>query len=279
MRMNSFRRRDSLTALWSSQSHNPAACSCALPRPASAPCSTSDAGADAPDWAWVEAAFSYENLLTYFQPIVHTASGKTAGYETLMRSGVPSRYGTDTDAVVGAGELIAACRKWNVLPWMDKRARLASVRAVAAAMALEGNRDDEGQIRYFINFLPSIVYNPAVCLQTTMAEAAKYDVPPARLVFEVSESEKIQNMTHLQNILAYYRDNGAQTAVDDLGMGYATADYLPRLRPDYLKISLEWLHRAENDMTTRRATARFSSGRPRFGNQNHRRRGGNVGAA
>ncbi len=95
------------------------------------------------------------------------------------------------------------------------------------------------KIRLIKNFLPSVIYDPNVCLRTTTALIHKYNLNPKNIVFEVVESEEISDTDHLLNILDFYRERGFNIALDDMGSGYSSLNRLIRLNPDYIKIDME----------------------------------------
>jgi len=88
----------------------------------------------------------------------------------------------------------------------------------------------------FVNFLPSSIYNPSICLQTTEAAAEEAGVPMAQLVFEVVESEHIASIPRLSAIFDRYHAMGAKVALDDLGADHATLEVAAILQPDIMKI-------------------------------------------
>lgn len=93
--------------------------------------------------------------------------------------------------------------------------------------------------KIFINFTPTAIYDPEFCLRTTMEKIKEFDISPERIVFEVIESEDVLKIEHLNRILDYYRKEGFQVALDDLGSGYASLNRLFNLRPDYVKIDMD----------------------------------------
>ncbi|QYG91163.1 EAL domain-containing protein [Iamia sp. SCSIO 61187] len=93
-----------------------------------------------------------------------------------------------------------------------------------------------GDHQLFVNFLPSSIYNPSICLRTTEAAIAEAGVPMAQLVFEVVESEHIASVPRLRAIFDRYHEMGAKVALDDLGADHATFGVAEALRPDIMKI-------------------------------------------
>ena len=89
---------------------------------------------------------------------------------------------------------------------------------------------------FLINFLPSVIYEPAFCLRTTVQALEGTGLQPGQIVFEVVETEGIEDHAHLRDILRYYRDHGFRVALDDLSSGYSGLSLMADLDPDLIKI-------------------------------------------
>ena len=189
------------------------------------------------EYEWVREALTDDWLFSVFHPIVDAATGECFAQEALIRARDPR-----TEQVIGAGPIIQACEKLNLEHQLDQRARQSAIRG-AAELNL--------QSKIFINFLPNTIYDPEVCLRTTMEAAATCNVPLDRLVFEVVETEHIPDMPRLRHILEYYRERGVGTAVDDMGAGFTSLEYLTALRPDYVKMDRDVVVEAEHRPKTR----------------------------
>lgn len=90
-----------------------------------------------------------------------------------------------------------------------------------------------------INFLPNAVYQPAACIRSTFEAAQRYQFPIERIIFEVTEGERVQDRQHLVNIFREYNRFGFRTAIDDFGAGYAGLNLLSEYQPDIIKIDME----------------------------------------
>jgi EAL domain-containing protein (putative c-di-GMP-specific phosphodiesterase class I) len=101
--------------------------------------------------------------------------------------------------------------------------------------------------KVFINFVPTAIYEPTLCLQTTARVLAQEGLDAAQVVFEVVESEKVEDFGHLNEILNYYRTQGYSTALDDIGAGYSDVASLLRLRPDYMKVDMAVIRGIDQD--------------------------------
>ncbi|MBZ4682468.1 MULTISPECIES: EAL domain-containing protein [Thermodesulfobacterium] len=164
-------------------------------------------------------------LTIYFQPIVDLKNRKIYGFECLTR-GVKGN-----GEILSPGYLFEAARVTDTLFYLDRSCRETAIK-LAAVKGLKN-------YKVFINFLPTVIYDPQFCLQSTIKWAYQLEWIPDNLVFEVVETEKITDLSHLRNILDYYRKNGFQVALDDVGTGYSSLDALINLYPNYIKISRE----------------------------------------
>ncbi|MCS7171026.1 MAG: EAL domain-containing protein [Aquificaceae bacterium] len=91
----------------------------------------------------------------------------------------------------------------------------------------------------FINFVPTSIYNPEMCLHSTIEMVNAYGLNPENIVFEVVESHKVDDLKHLIRILDYQREKGFKVALDDVGAGFSGLVNLVNLRPDIIKIDKE----------------------------------------
>ena len=181
---------------------------------------------------WVRDALAGGALFSYYQPIIDLRTGETYGVESLLRT----RAADGT--VVSARDIIEGARRLDLLFQLDQQARQSAVRGASEAL---------GSRRLFINFLPTVIYNPEHCLATTMAALAQSGIRPEQVVFEVVESEQIVDRAHLVRILDYYRGHGFKVALDDLGAGYASLNLLSELKPDLVKLDMQLVQATAGD--------------------------------
>jgi len=199
---------------------------------------------------WVREALAEGTLFSHYQPIVDVASGTLYGVESLLRSRLSD------GSVVPARHIIEGARRLDLLFQLDQQARRCAVRGAATAL---------GPHRLFINFLPTVIYNPEHCLATTMAALAQSGMRPDQVVFEVVESEQIVDRAHLIRILDYYRGHGFKVALDDLGAGYSSLNLLSELKPDLVKLDMELVQSAPADALRTGILEAFVQFAQRFG--------------
>lgn len=109
--------------------------------------------------------------------------------------------------------------------------------------------------RLSINFLPNAVYKPELCIRTTLEAARAHDFPVERIIFEVTEGERVEDGPWLAQILREYKRCGFLTAIDDFGAGYAGLTLLADFRPDLIKIDMELIRNVDTS-TPRQAIVR-----------------------
>lgn len=161
---------------------------------------------------------------TFFQPIVQVTDMSIFGYECLSRGVLKD------GSYMNPGGMFEIAKKTGMLFNLDRQCRETAIKT-AAVKNIKKN--------VFINFLPTAIYNPEFCLRDTVKWATQLEFDPAKLTFEVVETEKIDSVSHLKSIFDYYHQRGFQCALDDVGSGYSSLNILAALSPDILKIDME----------------------------------------
>lgn len=181
---------------------------------------------------WLPGTLNDSRMCAYLQPILDLRTETVAAFEALMRV-------EEAEGVVrSAGEIIDAARAHDALFQFDQQARQTALRQGAPQL--------EAGERLFVNFSPTVIYDPAVCLQGTWQVAEELGIDFSRLVFEVVESERFPRLDHLRRILDAYRDRGAMVALDDLGAGHTAIRYIDELQPDIVKLDRDLLPREDH---------------------------------
>lgn len=159
-----------------------------------------------------------------YQPIVTLADRRTIGYEALLRA-----EGSDGRPIM-PDELFPAAEAAGWIHLLDRVGRTTALRDAGGWLADQ---------MLFINFIPTSIYRPEVCLRTTELAASRAGVQLDQLVFEVTEGHKVHDVDHLERVFDYYRSRHCKVALDDLGSGYSSLNLLVRLRPDIVKLDKE----------------------------------------
>lgn len=163
---------------------------------------------------------------TWFQPVISATDNSIWGYECLMR-------GRKTN-----GDLVSAPQ---LLDWAKQESLTFMLDRVCREIHLEnaGRQNLGVTVKFLINFLPTAIYQPEFCLASSMAATLRSGLKPEQIIFEVVETEKVEDNARLQKILEFYRQNGFGVALDDMGSGYSGLSLLADLKPDLVKIDRE----------------------------------------
>jgi EAL domain-containing protein (putative c-di-GMP-specific phosphodiesterase class I) len=170
-----------------------------------------------------------------YQPIVDVARRSVYAHEALVR-------GPQGE---GALSVLAQVTEHNRYRF-DQACRVKAIKTAALLGLTE---------RVSINFLPNAVYKPEACIRTTLEAARTHGFPTERIIFEVTEGERIEDGPWLATILREYRRFGFLTAIDDFGAGYAGLTLLADFTPDIIKLDMA-LVRAVDASKSRQAIAR-----------------------
>lgn len=166
-----------------------------------------------------------------FQPIIDFEKKTIFAQEALVR-------GLNEEP---AGEILGQLTADNLY----KFDQMCRVKAVTLAAKLE--------IESFlsINFLPNAVYKPENCLRTTLKAAAENDFPIERIIFEITEVERVADNNHLKDIVNEYKRHGFKTALDDFGSGYSGLNLLSAFQPDIIKLDMELIRDIDREPVKR----------------------------
>jgi diguanylate cyclase (GGDEF)-like protein/PAS domain S-box-containing protein len=92
-----------------------------------------------------------------------------------------------------------------------------------------------------------------------ISKLVEYDVNPAMLVFEITESHSINDLANAQRQLHSLRQLGCRIAVDDFGTGFSTFAYLKQIEADLLKIDGSLIQGLPEDKLDRIVIAALTS--------------------
>lgn len=166
-----------------------------------------------------------------FQPIVDVARREIFAHEALVR-GLAGEGAAEVLAGVPASRRFAfheACR----------------VRAIEMAAALGMSS------RLSLNVLPNDVAQQPECLRTAMAAAERCNFPVNRLMFEITEGERVNDLAALAAVFRDLKHLGFTSAIDDFGSAYAGFELLAAFQPDVVKIDMSLVRNIHADPVRR----------------------------
>lgn len=194
---------------------------------------------------WLADVIQSQRLVTYFQPIVRTCDpDRIFAYECLLRGCEPD------GRLIPPDRLFSAARDTGMLSTLDHTARLTAIESFCRS---EGS----GSSCAFINMNPSAINEPMRCLQSTLRAAVTSGMAPDRFVFEVVESDEINDVDGLIRILNYCREAGCRVALDDLGAGYSSLKLLAQIKPDFIKLDMDLIRDVDRDVYKSRVASKL----------------------
>lgn len=164
-----------------------------------------------------------------FQPIVNFGDQQVWGYETLVR-------GLENQSAAYILDQIDGTR-------VHSFDQIIRSKAIRLAHRLHFNEF------LSINFLPNAVYKPENCIRSTLAVCDELGFDKKRIMFEVTEAEKITDHAHLKSIFTEYKKHQFLTAIDDFGAGYSGLNLLAEWQPDIIKLDMNLIRGIDENKT------------------------------
>ncbi|OHX51621.1 EAL domain-containing protein [Planococcus faecalis] len=189
---------------------------------------------------WIDDVIKNERLFCHYQPIVDVD-------ENIFAHEMLARFQNEDGSMIYPNEIFPAAKIRGRLYALDRVCRMTAVKYAAA---LKGGKG-------FINFIPTSIYSPEFCLQSTISLSQQLGIDPKSLVFEVVETEKVEDLEHLKKILTYYREKGFDYALDDVGEGYSTIEMLADLKPKYMKLDMKFVQDVAIDEEKQKVADKF----------------------
>ncbi len=154
------------------------------------------------------------------QDIVNLSTEKVEGFEALMRLKVD-------DELLPASRFINIAEDMGLIQKLD----IAMIEGLFQKIASVKDKKD---ILLFINLSPQDLTDDFI--KDVVQRAKTYGVETARIVFEITEREAIQDIGRMSSFLKGLKEACFRFAIDDVGSGYAFFLYLKYLPVDFLKI-------------------------------------------
>ena len=164
-----------------------------------------------------------------FQPIVNIKTKKIVSYEALVR-------GANGE---GAYQVLKKVNDENKYSF-DQECRIKAIKTFSQL-------ETDPNCSLNINFMPQAIYEPNACLTKTIQVSKLCNFDINRIIFEITEQEKVMDKDFLINIFSAYREKGLQTAIDDFGEGYAGLNLLSGFQPDYIKLDMNLVRDIDTD--------------------------------
>lgn len=160
-------------------------------------------------------AVNNDKIVPYYQPIVDDG-GSILKYEALVRM-------IDSNTILGPYQFLDLAMKTR---YYQQITNIVIDKAFA--------RFENETCGFSINLHAADILNRRTVAH--IYDLLKGYTDPSRVIFEIIESESIENHDEVEEFIKHVKTLGAKIAIDDFGSGYSNFSYLLKLRPDYLKI-------------------------------------------
>ncbi|WP_018233254.1 EAL domain-containing protein [Thioalkalivibrio thiocyanodenitrificans] len=198
------------------------------------------------DLAYVEQlreALERDTFVLQFQPILAVAGGggrrPREQYETLIR------LKGSNGGLILPGEFIPVAERFGLIPEIDARVVARALRELRALHA------DGRNVVLNVNLSGRTLGDPGT-LKRIQDMVRATTVDRTCLVFEITETSAILNLSAAREFIDTLRTLGVRFALDDFGTGFCSLSHLKQLPVDIVKFDGQFvrdLHRDESDRT------------------------------
>jgi diguanylate cyclase (GGDEF)-like protein len=176
----------------------------------------------------LRSALLQDRIKPFFQPIVNNRTMKFEKYESLVRL-------IDED-----GKVISP---FFFLEVSKKSKQYISLSKIVIDKTFETFKDKD--FEFSINLTVDDILNKD--LQLHIFETLKKYSVGSRAIFEIVESESINNFEEVIKFINKVKEFDAQIAIDDFGTGYSNFEYLMKLNADFIKIDGSMIKNIDKD--------------------------------
>jgi diguanylate cyclase (GGDEF)-like protein len=165
----------------------------------------------------IREALLNNRIICYYQPIVNADTKEIVKYETLVR--MIDKNGL----VIPPLEFLSISKKTKLYSHI-------TIEVINQACNTFKNRDEYFSVNLSIDDIkePNTVYEIIKAITTTKTSS--------RIIFEILESEGIENYEEVSDFIMQMKALGAKIAIDDFGTGYSNFEHILKLNIDYIKI-------------------------------------------
>jgi len=185
----------------------------------------------------LQSALSGNRLVLFYQPILDLSLNSISHCECLVR------MLDDEGQFISPAHFLGIAAESGLMPRLD-------FSVMEKAMRQQRMWEDSG-----INTGLSINITAPTLEQADFEERLseilkRTGANPDRLIFEVVETDALENLSAARKLLNNFKAVGAKVAFDDFGIGFTSFEYVRELPVDYIKIDqsfIRFIHERESD--------------------------------
>lgn len=183
----------------------------------------------------IKDAIENDKIEPLFQPIVDTKTSKIVKYEALIRM-------IDED-----GEYVAPI---HFLELAKKNKLYPKLTKIVIEKTFNIFKNIDAQVS--INLSVQDILNEDV-YSTIIQKLHEYKLGD-KIVFELIESEGIENFDEIIEFISEVKKTGAKISIDDFGTGYSNFEYIMKLKVDYIKIDASMIKDIDKNINSQMVT-------------------------
>jgi len=172
------------------------------------------------EWAQkLRKALSDDNIVLHYQPIINVKTRMTESYEALVRLIVD-------DKLIFPDSFIPYLEKAGDMNILDRHVIDAAFKQMSEHKLL-------GKVAINLSAQAFSDDRLVVYVEDKLVE---YNIEPSRIMFELTESASLSNITGTQRLITHLNELGCSFAIDDFGTGFSTFTYLKQIPAEHVKI-------------------------------------------
>lgn len=183
----------------------------------------------------IKEAIKENRIIPLFQAIVDTKTQKIVKYEALMR------MVDENGEYISPIHFLDLAKRNKLYPELTK-------------IVLKKTFDIFKKLNYKVSINLSVqdILSPTVH-NLILENLKKYNMGD-KVVFEIIESEGIENFKEVISFIKEVKSLGAKISIDDFGTGYSNFEYLMKLNVDYIKIDASMIKDIDKNINSQRVT-------------------------
>ncbi len=172
----------------------------------------------------LRAGIGNDEFVLFYQPKISARSGKLVGFESLVRWDRPGQ------GRIGPGEFIPAAERTGLIVMLGRL-----ILAQACQQLTQWRAAFKTLVPVAVNVSPLQLLDPDFP-ERVANTLRQYDVPPALLTLEITESAAVTHLDQARDQIQRMRAQGIEVALDDFGTGFSSLNLLRSLPLAAVKI-------------------------------------------